>query len=183
MKSTHDGTLLERAWAGDSGALEKLYAETRDRIFTVLRRWGADESTADDLLHEVYLRIWNRPGKPPAVLSGIGYLCATARNLWHNACKHEGVLRRVLGEYREVRGPVPAVPTADLDREDIDRALRSLGEGPRETFVLHRFAGLSYREISEVQSISVKAVEARMKRAFEDLRAELRPRLELGRKH
>ena len=41
--------------------------------------------------------------------------------------------------------------------------------------VLHRFEGLSYREISEVLSTSVDAVDALLRRAKADLREALIP--------
>ena len=66
---------------------------------------------------------------------------------------------------------------APIEREDVDRALATLEEEPREVFVLHRFGGLSYREIAELQGISIKTVEARMKRAFDDLRTRLKERM------
>ncbi len=173
MTTCAEEDLLARLRTGDPASLEELYARTRDRLFTVLRRLGADAATAEDLVHEIYLRLWTRRAGLPAVGSMLGYLCAMARNLWINHREHRSFVGRLLdGLARRGRpGPGPVL----LEREDIDRALAALDDEPREVFILHRYGGLSYREIAEVQGVSIKTVEARMKRAFDELRLRLKP--------
>jgi RNA polymerase sigma factor (sigma-70 family) len=173
MKTCAKEDLLERLRQGDPASLEELYALTRDRLFTVLRRLGADAATAEDLAHEVYVRLWTHRERLPAVGSTVGYLCAMARNLWINHREHRGFLRRLQDRLRLRARPVRS--SASVTREDIDRALAALDEEPREVFTLHRYGGLSHREIAELQGVSVKTVEARMKRAFDELRACFRP--------
>lgn len=170
MRTCADEDLLAGIRAGDPAALEDLYGRTRDRLFTVLRRMGADPETAEDLVHETYLRIWNRRDQLPAVASPVAYLCTTARRLWINQREHRTFLRRLMDGL--ARRPRPSAPT--IDREDIDRALAALDEPVREAFTLHRYGGLSYRDVADAQGVAVKTVEARMKRAFDELRLRLR---------
>jgi RNA polymerase sigma-70 factor (ECF subfamily) len=177
MDESSEEALLSRAAGGDPESFRELYARTRDRLFTVIRRFGADAATAEDLVHEAYLRVWNRRGQPPQVARAMAYLCAVALNLFRNGLGRERAVRRALGEIQESRTPQEARPQGD--REDIARAILTLDDGPREAFILHRFAGLSYREISEVEGITLKAVEARMKRAFDGLREALKSYREL----
>jgi RNA polymerase sigma-70 factor (ECF subfamily) len=164
--------LLGRIREGDPASLEELYARTRDRLFTVLRRLGADPDTAEDLVHEAYLRLWSRREQLPSVTAPLAYLCTTARNLWVNHTRHRSFLRRMLDGFARRKTPARReMPT--IDREDIDRALSALDDATREVFTLQRFGGLSYREIAEAQGVSLKTVEARMKRAFDELRLKL----------
>src|SRR6185436_19813954 len=121
----------------------------------------------EDLVHEIYLRLWTRRAGLPAVGSTLGYLSAMARNLWINHREHRSFVGRLLDRLAR-RSPRSAGP-APLEREEIDRALAALDDEPRDVFILHRFGGLSYREIAQVQGISIKTVEARMKRAFDEL--------------
>jgi RNA polymerase sigma-70 factor (ECF subfamily) len=177
MPACVDDILLTRIKAGDPASLEELYARTRDRLFNVLRRLGADAATAEDLVHEVFLRFWMRRDRLPAMDSPLAYLCASARNLWSNLCEQRGVMRRLMDRLARLRR-VARPGNAPIEAEELNRALATLDEGPRETFVLHRFGGLSYREIAAVQGVSIKTVEARMKRAFDDLRLRLRERMD-----
>jgi RNA polymerase sigma factor (sigma-70 family) len=171
--------LLADLRAGDASALGRLYALTRDRLYSTVRRVGVDAATADDLVHDVYLRVWAKRASMPDVASALAYLCAVARNLWKNQRAHAGAFRRLLDRF--ARRPL-APPPPDGQREDIAQALLTLEDEPREVFSLHRYAGLSYAEIAELQGVAVKTVEARMKRAFDALRARLQPYLDLERK-
>jgi RNA polymerase sigma-70 factor (ECF subfamily) len=170
MRACAEEDLLAGIRAGDPAALEDLYGRTRDRLFTVLRRMGADPDTAEDLVHETYLRIWNKRDQLPAVASPLAYLCTAARRLWINQREHKNFLRRMMDGL--ARRPRPSAPP--VDREEIDRALAALDEPCREVVTLHRYGGLSYRDIAEAQGVAIKTVEARMKRAFDELRTRLR---------
>jgi RNA polymerase sigma-70 factor (ECF subfamily) len=172
MHTFAEEDLLGRIREGDPASLEELYARTRDRLFTLLRRLGADPDSAEDLVHETYLRIWSRRDQLPAVGSPLAYLCTTARHLWINHYRHRTFVRRLLdGLARRNRPTRPATPS--LDRADIDAALSTLDDATRGVFTLHRFGGLSYREIADAQGVSIKTVEARMRRAFDELRLKL----------
>jgi RNA polymerase sigma-70 factor (ECF subfamily) len=55
----------------------------------------------------------------------------------------------------------------------LDRALATLPEPQRRTFVLHAEAELSYREVAEVLQISIGTVMSRLFYARQKLRAYL----------
>lgn len=64
-------------------------------------------------------------------------------------------------------------------RDKIEEAIAALPEEIIETFRLSRFDELSYKEIAEKQSISIKTVEARISKALRILRVELKDFLPL----
>src|SRR5205823_11824186 len=66
---------------------------------------------------------------------------------------------------------------ADL-RALLDRALASLPEAQRHTFVLHADGGLTYREVADTLGISIGTVMSRLYYARQKLRAFLGQRLE-----
>jgi RNA polymerase sigma-70 factor (ECF subfamily) len=176
MRACAEEDLLGRIRSGDPASLEELYARTRDRLFTLLRRLGADPATAEDLVHEVYLRVWTRRDQLPRVAAPLAYLSTTARHLWINQREQRGVLRRMIDHL--ARWNRPGRPdSAPIGRDDVDRALSAIDDACRETFTLHRYGGLSYRDIAEAQGVSIKTVEARMKRAFDELRNRLKERI------
>jgi RNA polymerase sigma-70 factor (ECF subfamily) len=55
----------------------------------------------------------------------------------------------------------------------VDRAVASLPERSRQTYLLHRQHGMSYAEIADVMEISVKTVENHLARAVAALRRTL----------
>jgi len=63
-----------------------------------------------------------------------------------------------------------------LDSEltkQIERAIQSLPDVIRETFMLNRFEGLSYLQIAKQENVSVKTVEYRISKALTILRKDL----------
>lgn len=57
--------------------------------------------------------------------------------------------------------------------QQIEKAIRKLPDGIRETFILSRFDGLNYQQIASHESVSVKTIEYRISRALTILRKEL----------
>ena len=165
--------LLDRAARGDRSALEALYVRTRDRLLTVFHYLCGDDATADDLVHEVYLKLWEGRNRIAVKERPMAYLCAMGRNLWQNQQRRKAILRRI----QESTVPKRAVEEDDR-KQIVERAIQELVPDVREVFTLHRHGGMSYAEIAHALEISVKTVEARMKRAFDELRRILRPQLE-----
>ena len=61
----------------------------------------------------------------------------------------------------------------------VRNAIDSLPGNQRTAVILHRFQGLSYKEVAEVMKCSVSAVEARLHRAKQNLVKRLRPLLKI----
>jgi RNA polymerase sigma-70 factor (ECF subfamily) len=54
--------------------------------------------------------------------------------------------------------------------QQLQQALASIPEGPREVFLMNRIEELSYSEIADRLGLSVKAIEKRMSEALRVLR-------------
>jgi RNA polymerase sigma-70 factor (ECF subfamily) len=56
----------------------------------------------------------------------------------------------------------------------LQQALASIPDGPREVFLMNRIEGLSYSEIADRLGLSVKAIEKRMSEALRVLREKFK---------
>lgn len=61
-----------------------------------------------------------------------------------------------------------------LKLERLNSSLRHLPPKCRNVFVLHKFKGLTYSEIADVENVSVKTVENHMLKALKILRSHLK---------
>lgn len=74
-------TLLERVSMGDRQAFAALYHATSRKLYGIVLRILGRESVAEEILQEVYLKIWGSAASfDPSVASPITWMAAIARN-------------------------------------------------------------------------------------------------------
>jgi RNA polymerase sigma-70 factor (ECF subfamily) len=77
----HLTLVLARIASGDRAAMKELYALTSGKLFGVCLRICSERSAAEDVLQDVYLKVWKRAGRyDPARASPITWLATIARN-------------------------------------------------------------------------------------------------------
>jgi RNA polymerase sigma-70 factor, ECF subfamily len=57
-----DGALIEAIARGDQQAMRRLYERHSVHVYRFARRLGVDQSTAEDLVSEVFLHVWRSAG-------------------------------------------------------------------------------------------------------------------------
>jgi RNA polymerase sigma-70 factor (ECF subfamily) len=158
-------------------AFEAYYVELCEYV---LRLVGSAE-TAQDLVQDLFLRLWNTRGPQDAQRLTRPYLFIAARNSALKYLRH----RRVADAWIERAGR-EEIPSADspsdlcLRRELEEAAARAIAELParcREIFLLRRRDQLSYQEIAERAGVSLGTVKCHMWRAVVLLREKLAPYL------
>ena len=147
--------------AGDKTAFAVLYHDMKTPVFTVILRIVVGRETAEDVMQELFLRLYQSPPEP-SVQNLRAWIFRMARNLAIDE-------RRRARETAELQDADLTDPR-DLDAAlDVERALTALPMEEREIVTLHLNAGLGFREISEVAGLSLPAVYRRYRRALKTL--------------
>ncbi len=160
--------------AGDRAAFEALFRLHYRPLCAFAMGYVQDADQAEDLVQDLFFRLWLDRAKVTISTSMKAYLYASVRNRCLNAVKAGGRMR-VLNE-RDDR-PEEDVRTEDEHTERIARvqaAIEALPEERRRVFKLSRYEGLKYHEIAARLGISVKTVENQMGSALKTLRTELK---------
>jgi RNA polymerase sigma-70 factor (ECF subfamily) len=174
---------VEQQWlaalaAGDEAALRSIF----DRYYTVLLgdvdRIIPDESTAKDIVQEVFVELWRKRADIDVHTSLRAYLRRAAINRSLNFLKSK---QRFLfsehedGHMAEQDPIVVALHDAAAQPENMESALheaiRLLPEKCRLVFTLSKFEQMSHREIAEQLGISVKTIENQITKAMKMLRS------------
>ena len=156
---------LDRLRRRDAAAFERLYAEWKTPIYTVLLRIVQDRWLAEDLFQEFFVQLWQSP--PAAgVRKPRAYLFRIARNLALD------VLRQRQPETEEAEAV--AQDTTQPGRLDLDAAIGALSLAERQLVVLHLNAGFTFRELAALTGEPLPTVYARYKTALKKLKAMLR---------
>jgi RNA polymerase sigma factor (sigma-70 family) len=145
-------TLLAGTAQGDREAFRRLYERTAPKLLGVILRMRLDRATAEDLLQDVFLRVWGRASTySPEAGSPLGWMIAIAR---YRAIDH---LRRRVPEttgpgedgtdpLERVADPFDAAGALE-DRDGLRRCLEGLEATPRECIVLAYVEGWSRDEL------------------------------------
>ena len=154
--------LLRKLREGDTEALDILYlryaAKVRDFAFRLL----GDSVEAEDITHDIFLKVWEQRKTVGNVVSFRGYLFRMTRNAIFNAFKH----RQVESKY-QARAAEDG--TNDL-MEMIDLAVSNMPEQRRKVFCMSRYEDMSYNDIAEALHISPKTVQYHISGALAELR-------------
>ena len=162
--------LLGEVARGDRGALSRLYALTSARLFGLCMRVLRSEPDAEEVLQEVYVRVWTRAGQyDPERAGAMSWLAGIARN---------GAIDRIRGRKP---GGVPIDAANDVADESpsaidlIEKAedgrrlggcLDELEERPRAMIRAAFFDGLSYAELAERETVPLGTMKSWIRRGL-----------------
>lgn len=160
--------------------VDQLYKDNYRRIYRFfLKNIGGTREDASDAAQEVFKRLIRNNGVA-AMESPAGYTWGIARNLIKEVRRSRTIRSQWLSlrtEDAEKCASKMADPEENLEnRQMVEGVLSVLNRLPprcREVFILHRFKGLSHREIAEKLDISPKTVENHMVNALLFLRKHL----------
>jgi RNA polymerase sigma-70 factor (ECF subfamily) len=142
-----------------------------------------DQTEAEDLVQETYLRAVRAFGQLVPNTNLKSWLFVIMRNAWLNQLRHKRSGPRFVeldaGEegFSSRREPLSEDPyvlyTRKLEREEIQAAIDGLPSLYREIVVLRDIEGFSYQEIATMLSCPAGTVMSRLGRAREKLRRSL----------
>ena len=143
-----------------------------------LKRLGSHEDAADGA-QEVFTRLIRHHGTAE-LDSPDGYIWRTTQNLVKEIKRTRAIRVRWMAPQAEDSdeqvSQAPGPEEAMENQQILDNALRILNELPprcKEVFIMHRFKGLSHKEIARQLNISPKTVENHMVNALLFLRKRL----------
>ena len=167
--------MLEQQWLA-------IYRETVRPLYGYMaRRTGGDRALTEDIVQETYLRAlddWNPKALPDAPLA---WLKRVARNIFIDHLRQ----RKRIAPAGSGGGPENEPGTAGDEMESLELflAMTSLGRKKAEVLEAFYYDGLSVGEIAAKKGLSEKAVEGRLRRARQALKALLPDQASRGEEH
>jgi RNA polymerase sigma-70 factor (ECF subfamily) len=160
--------------------LSKLYARYSRTVFGVGLRILGDRSTSEELVQEVFLKVWRSSATfDPSRSSFSTWLYRVTRSVALDLYrKRAHRLRSVPDDPYLATTRDPSADPQEVADESwlswrVSRALEILDAPHREVIDLAYFRGLSQREISERTGVPLGTVKTRTASAYKSLRKEL----------
>jgi RNA polymerase sigma-70 factor (family 1) len=181
MKDIELATLVSRLKESDRHAFERLFNLYHENIYRFLLFKVKDAPLAEDLLQDVFLKMWNARATLDERQSVKNYLYTIADNIVLNHVRHLKVVSKHQ-EQNEIKIFTHAdSPDYILEEKEwnlrLKKAIEDLPEKTRVIFLMSRVEDLTYREISDRLSVSTKTVEGHIVKALKILQEGLSVKL------
>lgn len=179
MTQTEQKT-VSKAAAGDRMAFRELVLEHSHAMFRLAWRLCGDESTAEDIVQDAFIKAWRKIGDFRMQSSFRSWLHRITVN---TAMDH----LRKQSRQRKFEAPEPEweriEQASELPRHDLEIdvqaetrvALMTLSEQERSALLLKHFEGHSIKEIANILNLSSGACKQTVFRAVKKMRVALQP--------
>lgn len=158
----------------DSGSFKKVFDKYYDNIRNFLYYRSGSIEVAEDLIQDVFLKLWENREKIREESVG-GYLYTIAANLIKNHYRRNEISYHFLNSLTQkhnTESPEYLLELQEFDRH-LQQVLAKMPEKSRDVFLMNRIDGLTYADIAGRLQLSVKAVEKRMHKALSFLKEHL----------
>lgn len=173
--------LIIRLIEGDADAFEKIYYLYVEKVYYFAIRYLKNESDTEEIVQEVFTRIWeNRQNLDPD-LSFSGYILTTTKNtIFNNNRKkinHQAYCKHIISYLQKHMHNVEDEVIYNDLMTLLSKTIESLPPKRQQIFKLSRMQGKSYKEISSELSISEKTIETHIRLALRDIKRVIEPAL------
>jgi RNA polymerase sigma-70 factor (ECF subfamily) len=188
-KGLDDEELMERLFDRDLQAFRTVYERYGSLVYSTCLRIVRDTQIAEDMVQEIFLRIWRRPESYlPQRGRFVTWLTSVTRNRAVDEIRSRNRrFRHETASPEEQEREVPAAErmdpalTAELSdqRRLILAALAEIPQEQRQVIELAYFGGFTQQEISERLSQPLGTVKTRIRLGMQKLRSALTPEFKL----
>lgn len=176
LEALADEGLVAEVSRGSEEALRQLYRRHATAVFSLARRMLRDEEAAEEVVQDVFLKLWQRAGDYAAARGGLSsWLLTIAHHATVDAIRRRSLRQTVPVEERELEAAPDARDVAGtaIDRAGIDRALATLEPADRRLVETAYYEGLSHSQIAKATGMPLGTVKTRIRLALLRLRKEL----------
>ncbi len=162
----------------NEASLKELFNYYYPRLYNFSRSFLKIEDGIDDILQEVFVKIWQKRKKINSAATFNSLIFTITRNLLLNELRsrlnNENLKDRIQGlSLAKEYSSMEQIEYSDL-KGKVDKLVSELPARQKEIFILSRTEGLSHKEIAEKLGIKTKTVEYHITQSVRYLKEKLR---------
>ena len=171
---TNENDLLVRIAEGDEKAFGTIFHHYRHRIYSYAFHLSGSSGQSDELVQEVFVKVWLNRDKIPHLLRFDNWLFTIARNQVFDMLKgmaKEASARRQMADLLDPESNCVEDQVLSKENEErLQQALDRLSPRQRLIFTLSRHQGMKHEEIASHLRISRHTVKTHLVQALKTLR-------------
>ena len=183
MKEIKPSEIVPLLQKGDRKAFETIYRLYSNNLYIIAKSYVSDNYIAEDLVQEVFVRLWDNRKNLNIKTNLNGYLFMMVKN---KCLDHLRKPRKTVsieeGEsfsigkinYYALQDEASSHMIESELENSIHEAIELLPDACKAVFLKTRIEGMKYREAADELNISVKTVESHMTKALKHMRVYLK---------
>jgi RNA polymerase sigma-70 factor (family 1) len=172
-----NSALIDAIARRDKKAFEIIYKQYYAQLYAIAYRYVGAQEAAEEIVHDVFIRIWNKAEQIIIQHSVKSYLVKAIINTSLNFIKREKLITEKRLMYMAEQQGFDHDDGYDNSKEalliGLEHALELLPEKCKNVMYLSRFGKLKQDEIAEQMNISIKTVKNHLTYGFQKLREHL----------
>lgn len=187
--SDPDNQLMQKAGSGNRAAFKELVKKHQGTVTGIIYRYTGNHNEVEDLAQDIFLKIYKAANSYVPRAQFKTWLYKVVANHCLNFFRSQKRKSSITSFDHSLSGDYnPHLQRTDAQKEQpeiilqqqelqiaLKRALSELPERQRMAIILHRFEGLSYKEVAATLGSSLSAVESLIFRAMNNLKEKLSP--------
>ncbi len=158
---------------GSQKVFEEIYAQYYKRLCVFLMGYCDDKEVVEDVVQDVFVKLWLNRSALDIKTSLAGYLFKMAYNLLMDNYREFKKQNKFLDSYyyTVMTLSIDSDAKSDLERlNKLEQCIEKLPPKCKEVFFENKMKGLKYQEVAEKLNLSIKTVEGHVSRALIYLR-------------
>ncbi|MDR3061057.1 MAG: RNA polymerase sigma-70 factor [Dysgonamonadaceae bacterium] len=182
MKNQTTGDILEKHLvelfiSGDKKAFEKMYLKYKNRLYYFVRHLIRRPEDAEDLVQEIFIKIWESRQIICPEMSFASYLFTIARNKIISYARRLQIEQNIINQWLIEHSRIEESTQSEIVSKEYESFLKkkidNLPPRRRLVFQLSREKEMSHREIAKRLGISVYTVQEHISESLVYFRASL----------
>lgn len=174
-----ESDILYRLKQGDEAAFTSLFYKYKDKLFAYIYSFTKSTEAAEDIIQDVFMKIWNNREKIMEVDNLSAFLYRIAQNRAIDELRRFSRDTLAMNEMfdEEEDDSEANTPIEEMISKEVVRfyqeAVTHLPPQQHKVFVLHKEQGKSIQEIADEMNISYFTVQTHMKKAIVNMKKYL----------
>lgn len=174
--------LLLQLAKGEEAAFSTLYHHYRDRIYTIAYGLSKSTATAEEIVQDVFLKIWIKRAALAGTTSFKDYLFIITRNHVFNLLKRSATRTAMEKQLSREDGDMPT-PDILMEHKDyqqlLQQAVVNLSPQQQQVYRLIKEQGLKREEVAAQLGLSPETVKVHLAKAMRAIRAYCLSRMDI----